>query len=58
MNHASLHGTWQVVKAELGGQAMPVDAAAHVELEFTAEGYAVRFGEIMNGRFRELATAA
>lgn len=45
MNHDVLHGTWQVVKAELGGQPMPADAAAHVELEFTAEGYAVRFGD-------------
>jgi len=45
MNTTLLHGTWQVFKAELGGQPMPADAAAHVELEFTAEGYAVRFGD-------------
>jgi uncharacterized protein (TIGR03067 family) len=41
---SALHGIWQVVRAELGGQPMPDDAAAHVELEFSATGYAVRFG--------------
>lgn len=40
-----LHGTWQIVRAELGGQPMPADAAEHVELEFSATGYAVRFGQ-------------
>ena len=44
MNHDPLHGTWQVVRAELGGQPMPADATAHVELTFSAEGYAVSFG--------------
>lgn len=44
MNPDSIHGTWLVVKAELGGQPMPPEAAAHVELEFSAVGYAVRFG--------------
>ena len=57
MNHDSLHGTWQVIKAELGGQPMPADAAVHVELEFTAEGYAVRFGDTVtdSGRYSLVA---
>jgi len=41
---AAIVGTWQVVRAELGGQPMPADAAEHVELEFTAHTYTVRFG--------------
>ncbi|MBP6506877.1 MAG: TIGR03067 domain-containing protein [Opitutaceae bacterium] len=47
MNHDSLpplHGVWQIVRAELGGQPMPADAAAHVELTFSFDGYAVSFG--------------
>ncbi|MCF7689231.1 MAG: TIGR03067 domain-containing protein [Cephaloticoccus sp.] len=42
--HSNLHGCWQVLKAELGGQSMPADAAAQVELEFAPTGYTVRFG--------------
>ena len=39
-----VEGRWQVVRAELGGQPMPADAAEQVELEFTATTYTVRFG--------------
>jgi len=39
-----LHGCWQVIKAELGGQPMPADAAAQVELEFGPATYTVKFG--------------
>ncbi len=42
--HAPLHGIWQVMRAELGGQPMPADASSHVELEFSTTGYTVRFG--------------
>jgi uncharacterized protein (TIGR03067 family) len=44
MSDNELTGTWQVVSAELGGQPMPADAAAKVELEFTATHYTVNFG--------------
>jgi uncharacterized protein (TIGR03067 family) len=44
MNDKALTGTWQVVSAELGGQPMPSDAAAKVELEFTSTHYTVNFG--------------
>jgi uncharacterized protein (TIGR03067 family) len=40
----SIHGTWQVVKAEFGGRSMPPEAAVQIELEFTVGGYTVRFG--------------
>ncbi len=41
---SSIAGVWRIVRAELGGQPMPPDAAAQVELEFTASNYTVRFG--------------
>ncbi|MBW7893586.1 MAG: TIGR03067 domain-containing protein [Opitutaceae bacterium] len=41
---SQIHGTWQVVKAEFGGQPMPPEAAAQIQMEFTAGDYAVRFG--------------
>lgn len=47
MSHAplpSLHGVWQIVRAELGGQPMPADAAEQVEFEITGDTYTVRFG--------------
>lgn len=44
MSHGSLLGTWQILRAELGGQPMPADAAAKVELEFSDTNYTVRFG--------------
>jgi len=49
-----LLGTWAVVRAELGGEPMPPEAAARVEIAFDASGrYCVRFaGEISDaGRF-------
>ena len=39
-----IEGNWQVIRAELGGQPMPADAAEHVELRFSAQYYEVRFG--------------
>ncbi len=42
---SKLSGCWQVVRAELGGQPMPADAAEHVELRFTEETYRVSFGD-------------
>jgi len=61
-----LLGTWEVVRAELGGdrcgsaggEAMPPEAAARVAIEFDASGaYRVRFaGEISDsGHFQLLA---
>jgi len=61
-----LLGTWAVVRAELGGEAMPPEAAAQIEIEFDADGdkcgsaggaYRVRFaGEVSDaGRFTLLA---
>lgn len=44
MKPGAIHGTWQVVKAEFGGRPMPPEAAAQIELVFTAGGYSVRFG--------------
>ncbi|KXU35425.1 hypothetical protein AXK11_06495 [Cephaloticoccus primus] len=55
-----LQGTWALVRAELGGQPMPPEAAARVEIQFDAQGgYCVRFaGEITDaGRFTLTACA-
>ena len=43
MSDNELTGTWQVVSAELGGQPMPADAAAKVELEFTATHHFINY---------------
>jgi len=53
-----LLGTWAVIRAELGSESMPPEAAARVEIEFDAESaYRVRFaGEISDsGSFQLLA---
>ncbi len=39
-----IEGIWQVIRAELGGQPMPADAAEHVKLRFSAQNYEVIFG--------------
>jgi|GEM_PF-328134 len=63
-----LLGTWAVVRAELGGEPMPPEAAAQIEIEFGASGdqrssaggtYRVRFaGEISDsGHFQLFAVA-
>jgi uncharacterized protein (TIGR03067 family) len=51
-----IEGNWQVVRAELGGQPMPADAAEHVELRFTAESYHVSFGGEVTDEGRYLLT--
>jgi uncharacterized protein (TIGR03067 family) len=42
-DHAALAGTWQMLKAELAGEAMPEFAAARIELEIDRRSYHVRF---------------
>jgi len=61
-----LLGTWKIVRAELGGgrcsraggEAMPPEAAAQIEIEFDAESaYRVRFaGEISDAGYFEIFT--
>lgn len=41
---ASLVGDWQILRAELGGQPMPADAAGQVTMRFAPSTYSVRFG--------------
>jgi len=51
-----LWGTWAVIRAELGGEPMPPEVAAHVEIEFDAESaYRARFsGEISDAGYFEI----
>lgn len=42
---SAIQGTWQILRAELGGQPMPAEAAEQVEMEFDADTYTVRFGD-------------
>lgn len=43
----SLHGRWQMLRAELSGEAAPPPVAERTTLEFTAGRYSVRFaGEV------------
>jgi len=55
-----LLGTWAVVRAELGRESMPPEAAARVEIEFDESGaYRVRFaGEISDSGYFELLAVA
>ena len=39
----ALHGTWEMIRAELGGENSPELLALGVELELTAGTYVVRF---------------
>mgnify|MGYP000909813388 CR=1 FL=1 len=43
MNPA-LAGTWEMIRAELGGEQSPELIALRIELEFAANAYTVRFG--------------
>ena len=55
---AALAGRWQIVKAELAGEAMPAFVAEKVEVELTAVTYTVRFaGEIGDRGTYTLGTA-
>lgn len=40
-----LHGTWEMIRAELGGENSLELLPLRVELELTADNYIVRFGE-------------
>jgi uncharacterized protein (TIGR03067 family) len=44
MNPA-LHGTWEMIRAECGGENSPELLALRVEIEIAATAYTVRFGD-------------
>jgi uncharacterized protein (TIGR03067 family) len=41
---SSLSGTWEMIRAEIGGEQSPELIALRVELEIAAAAYVVRFG--------------
>lgn len=43
----NLHGTWEMIRAELNGENSPELLALGVELELTADSYVVRFGDTL-----------
>jgi len=46
----SLHGKWQMVRAELAGQFADALIVDHTTLEFTAQEYLVRYAETVADR--------
>ena len=53
----SLLGTWEMIRAESGGENSPDLLALRVELELTADTYVVRFAEKTADRGTYTATA-